>query len=156
MRRKRTTFFILCLSLLFASLVNAAEPEDAKRGRYVFLYESEDARYYLDYESMKQEPHPYLKETLLRVWLKVQLQEAGAYTYPPQYVLQQYDLRLTKPQYQLRTILNAGETPKSKDAVRLPYREARWQEIYPESLEEILYRRILRHCERNRAESKEG
>lgn len=154
MKRRIAAGLLLCVSLLFAAAACAAEENrngEERRGRYVFLHAAEQARYYLDRESLAKQPHPYLKEELLDVWIKVEAQEENAYTYPPPYTLRNYYLRLTKPQYQLKVVLRAGDTPRSKDAVRYPYREKNWRDAYPESLEEILYRRIVAYWQKRGA-----
>ena len=154
MKRKISALLLLCLSLLFVTAAYAAEETESgkeRRGRYLFLHKAEHARYYLDRQSLSKQPHPYLKEELLDVWIKVEAQEENAYTYPPPYTLKNYYLRLTKPQYQLKVVLQGGDTPKSKDALRIPYREKNWQDAYPESVEEILYRRIVAYWQRHTA-----
>lgn len=151
MKKTVAVLFIIWASLLFPMIAGAEEKNadtGVRRARYVFLHEEDDMRYYLDRESMRKTPHPYLKEDLLDVWVKLVSQEKNSYTYPQPYLLKNYYLRLTKPQIQLRVILRADTLSKSDEATKIPYREKNWQDVYPDSLEEILYRSILKYWQR--------
>jgi hypothetical protein len=110
--------------------------------RFVQIYKDDESTYYLDNATAKKIKHPYLKEDLLDVWLKVEGNANGVYSDPVSYAMKHYYVRLTEKQVQLINSVDFnGETPVYTPDE--PYREKNWRTLVPSSPEESCYLKVI-------------
>lgn len=135
-------FSVICYQAEAAEL--SEELQASQNGRYILLCSDEDFDYYIDRQSMKKIKHPYLKEDLLDVWIKIAENEDASYSYPENFGMLHYYARLKEPQLQLlQTVYIKGKVVNSSMEER-PFREANWQAVVPDTAEEELYYAIIR------------
>lgn len=120
-----------------------------KDTRYLRLYVRNDLEYFLDLATAKKIKHPYLKEELWDVWIKIKENEDAAYTYPEVYTMAHYYVRCTMSQLQLIQTFKIEEEAAVAYAPEVPYREKNWQNLIPGSNEEELYWAILKNVKEN-------
>lgn len=118
------------------------EQQDEKAERYILIYQDDDSTYYLDQVTAKKMNHPYLKEQMLDVWVKVENNPNGIYVDPASYTMKHYYMRLKEKQIQLiNSVEFNGETPVYTPDE--PYREKNWRTLVPSSAEENCYIKIV-------------
>ena len=150
----RLVLLILAVLMMLASICQAMGPinRDEKNPkkedqavtteRFVQIYKDDDATYYLDKTTAKKIKHPYLKEDLLDVWLKVEGSVNGVYSDPVSYAMKHYYVRLKEKQLQLiNSVEFNGETPVYTPDE--PYREKKWRTLVPSSAEESCYLKVI-------------
>jgi len=146
----RLVLLMLAVLMMLASICQAMgsnnrneknpnnEEQAVTTERFVQIYKDDDATYYLDTFTAKKIKHPYLKEDLLDVWLKVESNVNGVYSDPVSYAMKHYYVRLTEKQLQLiNTVEFNGENPVYTPDE--PYREKNWRTLVPSSSEENCY-----------------
>lgn len=118
------------------------EQQDMTAERYVLIYKDDEYNYYLDQVTAKKMNHPYLKEEILDVWLKIENTSQSGYTDPISYTMKHYYVRLTEKQMQMiNSVEFNGENPTySPDQ---PYREKNWMTLVPSSAEESCYLKVV-------------
>lgn len=118
------------------------EPQNMTAERYVLIYKDDEYNYYLDQVTAKKMNHPYLKEEILDVWLKIENNPQSGYADPVSYTMKHYYVRLTEKQMQMiNSVEFNGENPiYSPDQ---PYREKNWKTLVPSSAEESCYFKIV-------------
>lgn len=157
---KKIIFFVIFLlfgCMVFASVCQAMgvpnineekqknqtnEQQNITTERYVLLYKNDEHDYYLDQVTAKKINHPYLKEEILDIWVKVDNIAQGGYTDPVSYTMKHYYVRLKEKQMQMINSVDFnGESPTySPDE---PYREKNWKTLVPSSAEESCYFKII-------------
>ncbi|MBP2630827.1 MAG: hypothetical protein H6Q70_1455 [Firmicutes bacterium] len=118
------------------------EQQDMTAERYVLIYKDDEYNYYLDQVTAKKMNHPYLKEEILDVWLKVENTPKNGYADPVIYTMKHYYVRLKEKQMQMiNSVEFNGENPTySPDET---YREKNWKTLVPSSAEESCYLKIV-------------
>lgn len=147
LKRKLFALLALMFSVVYCQAEAAELAEELKAAqsdRYVLLCSDEDFDYYMDQQTMKKIKHPYLKEDLLDVWIKIAESEDTSYSYPENFGMLHYYVRLSEPQLQLlQTVYIKGKVVSSSMEER-PFREMNWQIVVPDTAEEELYHAIIR------------
>ena len=150
----RLVLLMLAVLMMLASICQAMGPinRDEKNPktedqavtteRFVQIYKDDDSTYYLDKTTAKKIKHPYLKEDLLDIWLKVEGSVNGVYSDPVSYAMKHYYVRLKEKQVQLINSVDFnGETPVYTPDE--PYREKNWRTVVPSSAEESCYLKVI-------------
>ena len=150
----RLVLLMLAVLMMLASICQAMGPinRDEKNPkneeqvvtteRFVQIYKDDDSTYYLDKATAKKIKHPYLKEDLLEVWLKIEGNANGVYSDPVTYAMKHYYVRLKEKQVQLINSVDFnGETPVYTPDE--PYREKNWRTLVPSSPEESCYLKVI-------------
>lgn len=117
--------------------------------RYLWLCSRNDLDYFLDQVTAKKIRHPYLKEDLWDVWLKIKENENAAYTYPETYTIEHYYVRLTKPELQLMQRIQMEDESALEHMPQTPYQEKNWRILVPGSIEEEFYWAIIKNVKQN-------
>lgn len=135
-------FVNICQAMGVPNINEKNELQNEIVERYVLIYKDDDYNYYLDQATAKKINHPYLKEELLDIWLKVEGNPNGVYNDPVIYTMKHYYVRLKEKQMQLiNSVEFNGESPIY--APDEPYREKNWKVLVPSSAEENCYLKIV-------------
>lgn len=147
---RKIYFFMMLIGIIimfigsvgFAKSIVISEIEE--QDRYKALCSDEAFDYSIDQITAHKIKHPYLKEDLFDVWIKMMESDSATYTYPETYVLKHYYVRISKRELQLiQTVQVRGDEMHSLSPER-PYQEKNWMQLIPSSFEERLYQAIIK------------
>lgn len=117
--------------------------------RYLRICTRNDLDYFLDQATAKKIRHPYLKEDLWDIWLKIKENENAAYTYPEVYTMEHYYVRLIKPELQRMQRIQMEEESALEYVLQTPFQEKNWKILIPGSIEEEIYWAIIKNVKQN-------
>ena len=119
--------------------------------RFRYLLQEGGYIYYLDKESARWVSCPHSSEQMLEVWVKlVDTSEGGTassgngYSYSSHYYLEHYYIRPDKEQIQFLSELEVTGRPSNAIAER-PYNESNWEKLVPGSIEDEIYRAVVKN-----------
>lgn len=139
---------LLCLFFLAAAspaLAQEAPPVQTITPRYQTIVTRDLTAYSLDTSTVRYVQDPYRDELLLEAWIKSSDSDAVTARY------QRYLFRQKERQLQL---MASGEYDSQTAApIELSlqrYHVSRWQDIAPESIQELLYAAVINYAETNK------
>ena len=119
--------------------------------RFRYLLQEGGYIYYLDKESARWVNCPHSNEQMLEVWVKlVDTSEGGTassdngYSYSNHYYLEHYYIRPNKEQIQFLSELEVTGRPSNAVTER-PYNESNWEKLVPGSIEDEIYRAVVKN-----------
>jgi hypothetical protein len=121
--------------------------------RFKYLLQEGGYIYYLDKESARWVNCPHSSDQMLEIWVKlVDMNESGTassdngYSYSNHYYLEHYYVRPDKEQIQFLSELEVTGRPSNAITER-PYSEANWEKLVPGSIEDEIYRSVVKNVE---------
>ncbi len=156
-------FFVCLLLLLPFSFAHADESKtesgeetviEAPKVRFLPIFSDDEYNYYLDTTTIKLVPHPYRKEKIVDVWIKLEHNANAIYSDSAINILQHYYMRQVEAEQQLLSEIIVNSDENSASEQRAKYSEENWQALIPESSEESCYMEIMNYVKKYIPEEK--